>query len=39
MVMRDIGNFHCPDPRFIFRGAAEGNKNGRWLIDASCIPK
>ena len=39
MVMRDIGSFHCPEPRFISRGAAEGNKHGRRVMDAVCIPK
>ena len=29
MVMRDIGSFHCPETRFISRGAAEGNKHWR----------
>ena len=33
MVMRDIGSFHCPEPRFISRGAAEGNKHGRGVMD------
>ena len=31
MVMRDIGSFHCPEPMFISRGAAEGNKHGRGV--------
>ena len=39
MVMRDIGSFHCPEPRFISRGAAEGNKHGRGVIDTAGIPK
>ena len=26
MVMRDIGSFHCPKPRFISRGGARGNE-------------
>ena len=37
MVMRDIGSFHCPEPRFISSGAAEGNKNGREVMDTACI--
>ena len=39
MVMRDIGRFHCPEPRFISRGADEGNKHGRGVMDSACIPK
>ena len=39
MVMRDIGNFHCPESKFISRGAAEGNKYGRGVMDTACIPK
>ena len=39
MVMRDKGNFHCPEPRFISRGAAEGNKHARGIMDTACIPK
>ena len=39
MVMRDTGSFHCPEPRFISRGAAEGNKHGRGVMDTACIPK
>ena len=31
MVMRDIDSFHCPEPRFISRGAVEGNKHGRGV--------
>ena len=38
MVMRDIGSFHCPEPRFISRGRAEGNKLGRGVMDTACIP-
>ena len=29
MVIWDIGSFHCPEPKFISRGAAEGNKHGQ----------
>ena len=32
MVMRDTGSFHCPEPRFISRGAAEGNKHGQGAM-------
>ena len=39
MVMRDIGSFHCPEPRFISRGGAEGNKLGRGVMNTACIPK
>ena len=39
MVMRDIGSFHCPKPRFISRGGAEGNKLGRGVMNTACIPK
>ena len=39
MDIRDIGNFHCPEPRFISRGAAEGNKHGRGVMNTACIPK
>ena len=39
MVMRDIGSFHCPEPRFISSGAAEGNKHGRGVTVTACIPK
>ena len=39
MVMRDIGSFHYPEPRFISRGAAEGNKHGREVMDTPSIPK
>ena len=39
MVMSDIGSFHCPEPRFISRGTAEGNKHGRGVMDTACIPK
>ena len=36
-VMRDIGSSHCPEPRFISRGAGQGNKHGRglWLLSVS----
>ena len=37
MVMGDIGSFHCPEPRFISRGAAKGNKHGRGVMDTACI--
>ena len=33
MVMRDIGSFHCPEPRFISRGAAEENNHCRGVMD------
>ena len=39
MVMKDIGSFHCPKPRFISRGAAEGNKHGQGAMETACIPK
>ena len=39
MVMRDIGSFHCPEPRFISRGEAEGNKLGRGVMNTACITK
>ena len=39
MVMRDIGSFHCTKPRFISRGAAEGNKHGQGAMESACIPK
>ena len=39
MVMRDIESIHCPEPRFISRGEAEGNKRGRGVMDTACIPK
>ena len=41
MVMRDIGrfHFHYPEPRFISRGGAEGNKLGRGVMNTACIPK
>ena len=35
MVMRDIGSFHCPEPRFISRGEAEGNKLGRGVMNTA----
>ena len=37
MVMRDIDSFHGPEPRFISRGPAEGNKHGKgeWLLSVS----
>ena len=35
MVMRDTGSFHSPAPRFISRGAAEGNNPGqRGMVTA-----
>ena len=37
MVMRDIGSFHCPEPRFISRGEAKGNKLGRGVMNTACI--
>ena len=33
MVVWDIGSFHCPEPRFISRGGAEGNKLGRGVMN------
>ena len=39
MVMRDIGSFHYPKPRFISRGAAEGNKHGKGGMVTAYIPK
>ena len=39
MVLRDIGSFHCPEPRFISRGAAEVNKPGQGAMETACIPK
>ena len=39
MVMRDIGSFHCPEPRFISRGEAEGNKHGRGAMDTCLYPE
>ena len=33
MVMRNIGRFHCPAPRFIFRDAVEGNKPGQGAME------
>ena len=39
MVMRDIGSFQIPEPRFISRGAAEGNKSGRGDLETAYIPK
>ena len=35
--MRDKSSFHCPEPRFISRGAADGNKHGQgwWLLPVS----
>ena len=38
MVMRDIGSFHCPEPMFISRGAAEGNKHGLGAMETAYIP-
>ena len=36
-----IGSFHFPKPRFVSRGAAEGNKYGQgdWLLPVSEITK
>ena len=39
MVMRAIVSFHFPEPRFISRGAAEGNKPGQGVTDTACIPQ
>ena len=39
MVMRDIDSFHCPEPRFISRGVADGNKPGQGAMETACIPK
>ena len=39
MIMRVIGSFQSPEPRFISRGAAEGNKHGRGVINTASIPK
>ena len=39
MVMRDKGSFLCPEPRFISRGAAKGNKPGQGAMGTACIPK
>ena len=36
MVMRDTGSY--PEPRFISRGAAEGNKHGQGAMETACIP-
>ena len=38
MVMRDIGSFHYPETRFIFRGAAEGNKQRQGVMETAYIP-
>ena len=38
MVMRDIGSFHCPKPRFISRGAAKGNKPNQEAMETIFIP-
>ena len=35
MVMRDIGSIHCPEPRFISRGAAEGTKHGQGVMETT----
>ena len=35
MVMRDTDSFHCPEPRFISRGAADGNKHERGVMDTA----
>ena len=37
MVMRDIGSFYCPEPRFISRGGAEGNQLRRGVMNTACI--
>ena len=37
MVMRDTENFHCPESRFISRGAAEGNKHERGVMHGHCL--
>ena len=39
MVMRDTVSYHCPEPRFISRGAAEGNKHGQGAMETACSPK
>ena len=39
MVMRDIGSLHCPEPRFISRGEAEGNKHGRVVMETCLYPE
>ena len=39
MVMNDIGSFQIPEPRFISRGPAEGNKSGRGDLETVYIPK
>ena len=38
MVMRDIGSFQIPEPRFMSRGAAEGNKSGLGDLETAYIP-
>ena len=37
--MRDIDSFDYPEPMFISRGAAEGNKHEQGVIDTAYIPK
>ena len=37
MVMRGIGSFYCPEPRVISRGAAEGSKQGRGVMDRGLL--
>ena len=37
--MRDMGSFHCTEPRFISRGAAEGNTYGLQIMVTACTPK
>ena len=39
IVMRDIGSFHCPKPRFILSGAAKGNNPGQGGMETAFIPK
>ena len=36
---RDTGSFHCPVPRFISRGATQGNKHWQGAMETACIPK
>ena len=38
MVMRDIGSFHCSEPRFISLGCASGNKPGLGAMETAYIP-
>ena len=39
MDIRDVGSFQYPETTFIFRGAAEGNKHGQWVMGTAFIPK